>query len=60
MEYDIKLEQQDIQTLIAGLGELPMKIALNTLGKIQTQVAQQDAARAVPLSELTGSGKPNE
>jgi hypothetical protein len=54
MNYNIELTQQDIQVLIAGLGELPLKAAWGTVNKLQAQVAAQDAAGAVELETLKG------
>ena len=52
MEYKINVTQQDLQVLFMGLGELPVKIAVNLLGKIQSQVAEQDSKSAVSIEDL--------
>jgi len=40
-EYTIKLTEQDLQTLSAGLGEIPFKIAAPLVGKLNKQIAEQ-------------------
>jgi hypothetical protein len=52
MEYELKLSQQDVLTIIQALGELPMKTVLNTFGKVQMQMQQQDAANAIPIADI--------
>jgi hypothetical protein len=53
MNYEIKdLTQQELQTIFQGLGELPLKVGLNLFGKLQTQIAEQDAKNAEPLESL--------
>lgn len=52
MEYKINVTQQDLQVLFMGLGELPVKIAVNLLGKLQSQVAEQDSKSAVSIEDL--------
>jgi hypothetical protein len=52
MEYTLKLSQQDVQVIIAALGELPLKISGNAFGIVRQQIAEQDAAGAIPLSSL--------
>jgi hypothetical protein len=49
MEYTLTLTQQDVQIIINGLGELPLKVAANTFAKLQKQVAEQDDKNAVSL-----------
>lgn len=55
MEYKLNLTQQDIQVIFMGLGELPIKIAVNLLGKVQAQVAEQDKQNATSLEDLSFS-----
>lgn len=52
MEYNIKLTQQEAHILQMGLGELPLKVGINLLGKLTSQIKEQDEANAVPLSLL--------
>ena len=41
MSLQITLEIQDVQTILAGLAELPMKHSLDTWAKVKTQAEQQ-------------------
>lgn len=61
MEYTIKLTQQEIQVIQMGLGELPLKLGINLLGKLQREVAKQDAEKAIPLDQMSfdNSGAPD-
>lgn len=52
MEYEIKLTQQELQVIQMGLGELPLKLGINLLGKLQQEVARQDTEKAMPIAEL--------
>ena len=49
MTYDLKLEQSDIGLILQALGELPLRVALQTFGKVQQQVSEQDAANALDV-----------
>lgn len=51
MNYNLKLSQQDIQIIIAGLGELPLKTALTVFEMIRSEVEQQDTNNATILDE---------
>lgn len=51
MEYDLKLSQQHVQTVLQALGELPLKLTLNTFAAIQEQVSKQDEENAVEVVE---------
>lgn len=53
MNYTIDLAQQEVQLLLQGLGELPLKFGLALFGKIQGQVRAQDELSAVSLAEAT-------
>lgn len=53
MEYDVKLTQQELQVIYQGLGELPLKLALNMFAKLQQLQQRQDAEKAVPLESHT-------
>jgi len=52
MKYQIELTQQEAQVIIMGLGELPIKIGVNLLMKLQQKIVKQDADKAIPVSEL--------
>jgi hypothetical protein len=52
MEYEIKFTQQEIQTILQGLGELPSKYSFNLLVKIQQQIHIQDQKNAISLDDL--------
>lgn len=52
MDYVLNLTQQELQVIFMGLGELPIKVGVNLLGKIQNQVSEQDSKNAVELSKL--------
>lgn len=52
MEYNLNLTQQEVQVLFMALGELPIKVGVNVLSKIQFMVAQQDEASAVSMESL--------
>lgn len=52
MEYNIILNQQDVQAIVNGLGELPLKVAANTFAKLQKQIAEQDEKQALSAEQL--------
>lgn len=52
MEYDLKLTQQELQTIYLGLGELPLKLSLNVFSKLQHAQKTQEDANAIPLESL--------
>jgi hypothetical protein len=52
MDYTLKLTQQDVQTVINALGELPLKMSANVFGIIHKQVQEQDEANAIPLQDV--------
>jgi hypothetical protein len=53
MKYEIKdLTLQELQIIYQGLGELPLKVALNVFSKLQMQMGEQDDKNAVPLESL--------
>lgn len=41
MTFVLKLDEQDLAVIAAGLGELPLKVAKATFDKINQQVAEQ-------------------
>jgi hypothetical protein len=47
MEYEIKLTQQEAQIIFMGLGELPIKVGVNLLIKLQQEIAKQDQVKAM-------------
>jgi hypothetical protein len=51
MTYTLTLEQADLAVISQALGELPLKVTLNTFAKVQQQVAAQDAANAVEITD---------
>lgn len=52
MQYDLSLNQQEIQILFMALGELPIKVGVNLLSKLQQSVAEQDSQGAVSLEDM--------
>jgi hypothetical protein len=46
--FVLKLDEQDLAVIAAGLGELPLKVAKATFDKINQQVAEQ------PPQQLAG------
>lgn len=53
MKYTIEeLSQQDIQIIMAGLAELPLKASAGIYGRIAETVKKQDEANAVPVDGL--------
>lgn len=53
MEYSLTLSADDINTISAGLAELPLKRAFGVYNRIVEQVrAQEQAARAATQAEL--------
>jgi hypothetical protein len=52
MEYQIRLTQQEVQLILAALGELPLKLTMSAFANINAQVIQQDQAKAVDLSSI--------
>ena len=51
MEYDLKLSQAHVQTVLQALGELPLKISLAAFAAVQEQVSKQDTQNALELKE---------
>lgn len=51
MTYELKLSQQHVQLIMQALGELPLKVTLNVFAELQKQVAEQDEASAIQVSE---------
>lgn len=49
MTYELKLEQADVLLILQALGELPLRVVLQTFGKVQTQVNEQDQANALEV-----------
>lgn len=41
MELTIKMDEQDVQLVLQALGELPLKVSLNTFLKINRQAIEQ-------------------
>ncbi len=55
IEYTIKLTEQDLATINAGLQELPMKIAAPLVVKINQQLREQrSAAETLRAGEAVG------
>lgn len=52
MKYSIEFTQQEIQILMAGLGELPLKVGGNVYSKIQVAVMEEDRKAAIPVEDL--------
>jgi hypothetical protein len=53
MEYLLRFTEKDVQVIYTALGELPVKVALQTLGSIQQQIellkqAPSESAATVP------------
>lgn len=48
--YTLKLTAQELQTIISGLGELPLKAALDTFLSVQRQANSQPKEDEVPSS----------
>ncbi|HWU70782.1 MAG TPA: hypothetical protein VN017_05455 [Pseudoxanthomonas sp.] len=55
MNYTLDLAQPEVQLLLQGLGELPLKFGLALFGKIQAQVRTQDEQSAIHLTEVAES-----
>lgn len=47
-EVDLKMDQNDLAVIAAGLGELPLKISKATFDKINAQVAKANAPAEPP------------
>jgi len=45
MKYDIKLEEEELNLLLEGLGELPAKRSINLIGKIHQSANEQIQAK---------------
>lgn len=43
MEYDIKINEQDVHVIMQALGELPVKVAVNTYIKLNNQILEQQS-----------------
>lgn len=52
MEYIIKLTQQELNIIYMALGEVPVKIGINLLAKLQKEQKEQDEKNAVPIDSL--------
>ncbi len=52
MEFNLKFDEQDIKVLGAALGEMPAKVSMPLIGKINQQIAEQ-----LPKVEVPDSGK---
>lgn len=52
MEYTIKLTQQELSIIYSGLGELPLKLSVNLLGKLQQVQQKQDKENAISIESL--------
>lgn len=48
--YQLTLDNQDLQVIAAGLGELPLKVSKAVWDKIEAQVAQINKPPAEPPS----------
>jgi len=46
MEFTITFTKDELQTILNGLGELPAKISLNVIGKIQEEVFKQETKKS--------------
>lgn len=44
-KYNLSLSEQDITVVMAALGELPVKVAINTVNSILTQKNNADSAK---------------
>lgn len=51
MTYALTLEQADVQIIMQALGELPLKVTLNTFAKVQQQVTVIDAENALEVKD---------
>lgn len=47
MEFDIKINEQDAQIILQAMGELPLKVAVNTFLKISGQISEQQKGKEV-------------
>lgn len=47
-EVVVRLDENDLAVIAAGLGELPLKVAKATFDKINAQVASQTAKEPPP------------
>lgn len=56
MEYQLTLAQSDLMIVLQALGELPLKVAVNTFAKIDGQRQAQDAANAMKLMPAGDAG----
>lgn len=51
MTYNLSLTQGEAHLIMQALGELPLKVALNTFANVQRQIAEQDESSAIELNE---------
>lgn len=54
MDYDLKLSQQEVQTILGALAELPLKVSARAFNAVQMQVQAQDEKHAIPIDTLQG------
>ena len=47
-QYFLGLTIQDARIVLAGLGELPLKVTIGTYDRLRAQMAQQDAEADKP------------
>lgn len=55
MDYELKLTQAELQVVFQGLGELPLKVSIGLLSKLQILVNEQDIAKAIPITDVVSS-----
>ena len=48
--YDLKLSKHDLEIIISALGELPVKVALNTVNNLLSQKSAQDVEMEKQIS----------
>lgn len=58
MEFTIKLTADHINTIFAGLDELPHKTARRTIDQVLQQVQAQEAAARTPAPEAPAEAGP--
>lgn len=54
MQYEITFTQQELAIVYAGLGKLPLEVALQIFGKIQEAQRKKDEESAVPIEKVIG------
>lgn len=54
--YDLKLSKHDLEIIVSALGELPVKVAINTVNNLLNQKSAQDMEMGKQVSSGDSAG----